>query len=153
MKKFISFLLLALSLIACIPAFAADQVAAPSAATAVMATPAGPVVMPQAVVTAPQAVLPAWQPLPAQHDLGSILGWVTLFLIPWVMWFVDTLMPFLPGKAQGIVHGIVLMFKTPAYDPTTETVTLNLAQVKAIIAELKGLPAASATAADTAKGA
>ena len=144
MKKFISLSLVALVLtVASVPAFAADQVAAPAAATAVMATPAGPIMLPASVISAAPSAMPSWQPLPAQHDIGSILAWVMVCLVPWLGWLSSEIMPFLPGKANGWFHGIIEMFKAPAYDPTTNTLTLQLNEVQAGLADIKGQLAAT----------
>lgn len=144
MKKIVSFLLLAVVLAGCDPVFAADQVTAPAATVSVSAPAApAPVAMPATVVTAPQAAMPTWQPLPAQHDVGPILAWVFAFLIPCLGWLASEIMPFLPGKANGLLHGAIEMLRAPAYDPATDTVTVQLGEIKSAITELKS--AASGT--------
>ena len=148
MKKIVLLLLLALSLSACDNVFAADQTAAPAAASAV-AAPAvvAPAVMAAPFIAAAPAAMPSWQPLPAQHDIGSILAWVMVCLVPWLGWLSSEIMPFLPGKANGWFHGIIEMFKAPTYDPTTNTVTVSLDELKAGLADIKGQLTAAPVAA------
>jgi|GEM_PF-3950417 len=147
MKKFTAFLLLGLALVACSGKLAlADDPAAAPAPALVMTTPAGPVLMPAHPVNPLQAALatmPAWQALPAQHDAGSIIAWVLAFLFPCIGWACSELLPFLPGKANGFLHGFVEMLKTPSYDPQTNSVTVQLDELKAAVNDLKSAATAA----------
>jgi hypothetical protein len=155
MKKFVSFLLLALVLVACVPAFADDQTATPAASAVVAdsgaaaATAAMLPAHPAAVVAIPATVMPSLAALPTDKSVGSMLLWVIGGLFPWLGWLASEIMPFIPGKINGFLQGAVEIFKSITYNPDTKALTVQLNEMQAAIADLKAQQAASDSTAGT----
>jgi hypothetical protein len=75
--------------------------------------------------------------VPATYDFTKIMLGVAAAL-GWLYAGASELMPFLPGPAQGVLHGWIELFKTPKYDAATGTLSVQIDALKKAINDIKG---------------
>jgi len=127
------------------PAASSTMVADPGAGTAAMLPAHTTVATPAATVTT--TTMPALQGLPADKSVGSVLLWILAGLFPWLGWLISEILPFLPGKVNGIGQGIVTMLKVFSSLGQNDSVLAQVTELKAAISEIKGQLPTSGTGA------